>query len=58
MCATQVSTAGSCEYWFMYAVVGFYSDVISCELAQRGAAEASGSGGVQRVRAGVVKRSA
>jgi len=54
MCATQVSTAGSCEYWFMYAVVGFYSDVISCELAQRGAAEASG--GVQRVRAGMVKR--
>ena len=37
----------------MAVVVGFHCDFISCELAQRGvrrgAAEASGSGGVQRM---------
>ena len=39
----------------MTVVVGFQRDVISCELARRsvrrGGAEASGSGGVQRVLA-------
>jgi len=29
----------------MVVVVGFYYDVISCELARRGVTEASGGGG-------------
>ena len=37
----------------MVVVVGFYCDVISCELqrqgVRRGAAEASSSGGIQHV---------
>jgi len=40
------------EHWKTTIIVRFYrhvNDVISCALVRRGAAEASGSGGVQRV---------
>jgi len=51
--ATQAFNAASYEYWLMAAEAGFYCDVISCELAQRGvwrgAVEASGSGPVKLV---------
>ena len=54
-CAKRVFTATSYERQLMALVVGFHSDVIGCELARRGvwrgAAEGSGSGGVQRVLA-------
>ena len=39
-------TAAAYEYLFIAVVVGFHFDVIDCK---RGAAEASGSGEVQRV---------
>jgi len=32
----RLSTAVSCAYWLMVAIVGFYCDVISCELEGRG----------------------
>jgi len=50
---TRVPTAVSYEFRLMAVVVGFHRDVINCELARRdvrrGAAEASGSCGVERV---------
>ena len=53
MRATRVPTAVSYEFRLMDVVVGFHRDVINCELARRdvrrGAAEASGSCGVERV---------
>jgi len=46
-----------CKYRLMAAVISFHRDVISCELARRGAwrdaAEACGSGEVRRVWAQV-----
>ena len=35
--ATRVSTLASYEYWLMAIVAGLHCDVISCELARRGA---------------------
>ena len=49
--ATRVSTAASYEYRLTAVIMGFCCHVISCALARRGvrrgAAEASGRGGVQ-----------
>jgi len=45
-CAPRISITASCEYSLMAVVVGFHCDVISCELARRGSAKTSCSGGV------------
>jgi len=31
VCATEVSTAASCEYRLLTVVIGFHYDIISCE---------------------------
>jgi len=38
------ATRESMEYWLMAVIVGFRCNVISCDLAWRGAAEASACG--------------